>query len=124
MSWTLLGSQGRYRLSTTIASICTCFITLPLSALLSVHFNVNLQGQTAAYVFGYLVAGTVQTYYLLRSNWDELASTVMEHNETELLVGPPSSLNMLEESSPSDEMKPNGETEEQSEFSNAEASAG
>jgi hypothetical protein len=52
---------------------------------LSIGLNVNLQGQTAAYVLGYLVTGVIQTYYVLRSDWYELSREVIDSNAAELL---------------------------------------
>jgi len=55
MAWTIVGAQGRYRLSTAIGVAGSWLITIPLAATFSVVLNVNLQGQTAAVVIGYMV---------------------------------------------------------------------
>ena len=52
MCWTLLGSQGRYRLATFVACMASWLVTLPLAALFTFHLRINLQGQTAAIVIG------------------------------------------------------------------------
>lgn len=81
MSWTLLGSQGRYRLATIIVCLCSWCVTIPLAALFSVHLNVNLQGQMTAFLLGYLIMGMIHTFFLLVSDWDMLSQQVMEDNE-------------------------------------------
>jgi len=81
--WTLLGSQGRYRLSTMIACAASWLVTLPLAALFSFKLNINLQGQTSAIVIGYMVSGTVQAYFLFRSDWEELSQKVMKTSDHE-----------------------------------------
>lgn len=80
MSWTLLGSQGRYRLATVIVFVVSWLVTLPLSAILSIHLNLSLEGQTSAVVLGYVLSGAIQAYYLFRSDWTALAQTVMDDN--------------------------------------------
>lgn len=83
ISWTLLGSQGRYRLSTSVAFVASWFVTLPLAAIFSFILRVNLQGQIAAVVIGYLVSGTVNAYFLFRSEWGEVCTAVLAANELE-----------------------------------------
>lgn len=88
--WTLLGSQGRYRLATFVAFIASWFVTLPLAALFNFELKINLQGQTAAIVIGYMVSGTINAYFLFRSDWEALSKAVMKTNEAE--VAPPPDL--------------------------------
>ena len=83
-SWTFLGSQGRYRLATYVAAVSSWFVTLPLAALFTFQLDINLQGQTAAVVIGYMVGGSLNTYYLFRSDWEGLSETVQQANENEL----------------------------------------
>ena len=82
ISWTLLGSQGRYRLATIVVCFASWFVTLPLALLFTLVLNVNLQGQTTAIVIGYLAMGIAHMYLLLRSNWQHLSLIVMEENDT------------------------------------------
>lgn len=86
MGWTLLGSQGRYRLATIIVCLVSWTVTLPLAALFTVHFKVNLEGQMAAFIIGYLVTGIIHFYYVFCSDWYALSKTVMEDNEAALLI--------------------------------------
>lgn len=81
MAWTLVGSQGRYRLSTVIGIIGSFFITIPLAALFSVALRIDLQGQTAAVVIGYMTSGTVTSFILFRSDWDKLSQQVIQYNK-------------------------------------------
>lgn len=82
MAWTLLGSQGRYRLATIIVCLASWCVTIPFSALFSVHFNVNLQGQMTAYICGFVVMGMTHSYFLLVSNWAKLSEIAQEEHET------------------------------------------
>lgn len=82
MSWTLLGSQGRYRLATVIVCIISWVVTLPLAAICSAWLKINLEGQTSAVVIGYTISGCVHAYYLFRSDWEALSESVMDDNDS------------------------------------------
>ena len=94
ISWTLLGSQGRYRLATFVAFIASWCVTLPLAALFTFQLRINLQGQTAAVVIGYMVSGSINAYFLFRSDWEALSKDVQEANEN--IVAAPPGTNMDE----------------------------
>ncbi|GKY92301.1 hypothetical protein MPSEU_000201200 [Mayamaea pseudoterrestris] len=81
MAWTLVGSQGRYRLATAIGVAGSWCITIPLSVVLTIVLKVNLEGQTAAVVIGYMVSGVVTIVILLRSDWQALSEAVIEYNK-------------------------------------------
>jgi hypothetical protein len=83
MAWTLVGSQGRYRLATAVGFAGSWIVTTPLAALFSVVLNIDLQGQTAAVVIGYMVSGTLNTYILLRSDWEKLSKQVIESHSAD-----------------------------------------
>lgn len=80
MAWTLVGAQNRYRLATAIGVAGSWFITIPISALLSVVYRIDLQGQTAAVVIGYMISGFVTNVILLRSDWKKLSDQVVLAN--------------------------------------------
>jgi hypothetical protein len=80
MAWTLVGSQGRYALSTSIGFAGSWCVTVPLSALFSIALNFNLEGQTAAVVIGYMISGTWNTYILLVSDWPGISEKVIAYN--------------------------------------------
>jgi Na+-driven multidrug efflux pump len=42
--WSLVGSQGRYKLATTIATATTVLVTLPIGAALTLWLRIDLQG--------------------------------------------------------------------------------
>ena len=73
IAWTIVGSQGRYRLSTAVGFAGSWFVTMPLAALSTIALNVDLQGQAAAVVVGYMVSGTVNSYLLFTSDWEKLS---------------------------------------------------
>jgi hypothetical protein len=73
MSSTLVGSQGRSRLATTLGIAAIWVVSIPLAALFSILMNIDLQGQTAAVAIGSMISSTLNTYVLLQSDWDELS---------------------------------------------------
>ena len=85
MSWTLVGSQGRYRLATFICCLTSWIVTIPLAVLFTICFKVNLDGLLTAFITGYLVMGVAHAYVVLLSDWPKLSRTVMEENEAEAL---------------------------------------
>ena len=86
--WTLLGSQGRYRLATIVAVLASWFVTLPLAAIFTFLLKINLQGQTSAVVIGYMVSGSLNAYFLFRSDWMSLSLAVQKANDNEVTPPP------------------------------------
>lgn len=84
LSWTLVGAQGRYRLATAVGFAGSWVVTLPLAFLLSIVYNFDLQGQTAAIVIGYMVSGTINSFILFQSDWEKLSRRVIEHNKHDM----------------------------------------
>lgn len=80
VSWALVGAQGRYRLATSVAMIGSWLVTLPLAAVYTFAFNIDIQGVTSAVVIGDAVTGTILTYILLRSDWPRLSRYLVELN--------------------------------------------
>jgi len=80
MSWTIVGAQGRYKLSTVIACAGSWLVTIPLAAIFTIALRINLQGQTATVVIGYMISGTVTNVVLLRSDWKKLSDKVIQFN--------------------------------------------
>lgn len=80
VSWALVGAQGRYRLATSIAFIGSWCVTLPLAAIYTYGFNIDLQGVTSAVVVGNSVTGTCLAYVLVRSDWERLSLILVELN--------------------------------------------
>jgi multidrug resistance protein, MATE family len=81
LSWTLVGAQGRFRLSTAVGLTGGWFVAIPMAAILTYVYNVDLQGQTAAIVVGYMVSGTINSYILLQSDWPKLSRRVISQND-------------------------------------------
>jgi MATE family multidrug resistance protein len=83
VSWTLVGAQGRYRLDTLVALLCSWGVTMPVAAVLTYGFNFNLQGLTASVLVGYSVTCTALFYIILRSDWERISKLVVEVNDEE-----------------------------------------
>ena len=80
MAWTAVGAQGRYRLATLVGFSGSWLLTIPLAAISSVVMNIDLQGQTAAVVIGYMASGTINAYLLFTSDWERLSEEVIAAN--------------------------------------------
>jgi Na+-driven multidrug efflux pump len=78
--WALVGAQGRYRLATLIAFVCSWGFTMPLAALFTYAVKLDLQGIASAVVIGYSITGTLLCYVLLRSDWERLSKHIVELN--------------------------------------------
>lgn len=77
IAWSLVGAQGRFRLATTVISLASWLVTIPLGALSVYLFNIGLQGLTAAVAIGYSTAGTVLFFILMQSDWEVLSRNVV-----------------------------------------------
>ena len=75
--WAIVGAQGRYRLSTTIATSCAFFITIPIAAVSTV-MRVDLRGMTFAVVVGYTVTAMLLSLCVVMSDWKALAEEISE----------------------------------------------
>jgi Na+-driven multidrug efflux pump len=75
--WAIVGAQGRYRLSTVIATSCAFFITIPI-AIATTSMRVDLQGLTFAVVVGYTVAATLLSLVVLMSDWKFFSEKIIE----------------------------------------------
>lgn len=91
LCWTLLGSQGRYRLATFVAFCGSWGVTLPLAALSSAALHFSLTGQTGAVVIGYMISGTVNAFFLFCSDWEYLSQQVIESHDHDVGMLPCSS---------------------------------
>jgi uncharacterized membrane protein YgcG len=85
MAWTLVGAQGRIRLSTTVGFLGSWMVTTPLAALSCLVFRFDLTAMTATVVLGYMMSGSCNTYVLLRSDWEDLSLRVIEDNGGEIV---------------------------------------
>jgi MatE len=80
MCWTLVGAQNRYRLATCLGVAGSWLVVIPMSAVMTIVYRINLQGQTAAVVIGYMLSGFVTNIVLLRSDWKKLSDEVILYN--------------------------------------------
>ena len=78
--WAIVGAQGRYRLSTTIATSCAFFITIPIAVALTI-MRIDLQGLTFAVVVGYTVTSMSLSLCVLMSDWKALAEKIKKEME-------------------------------------------
>jgi len=78
--WAIVGAQGRYRLSTTIATSCAFFITIPIAAAATI-MRIDLQGLTFAVVVGYTVTSMSLSLCVVMSDWKALAEKIKKEME-------------------------------------------
>jgi MATE family multidrug resistance protein len=76
--WTVIGAQGRYHLSTSVAMAMTFVVTIPLGAVLSIGMNINLQGLVFAVVTGCSLIAMVLFALILMSDWEALSKKIQE----------------------------------------------
>jgi MATE family multidrug resistance protein len=76
--WTVIGAQGRYHLSTSVAMAMTFVVTIPLGAVLSIGMNINLQGLVFAVVTGCSLIAMVLFALILMSDWETLSKKIQE----------------------------------------------
>lgn len=76
--WAIVGAQGRYRLSTTIATSCAFFITIPVGAILTIWMRIDLKGLTFAVVVGYTITAMILSLVVLTSDWKALSTTIKQ----------------------------------------------
>ena len=76
--WTVIGAQGRYHLSTSVAMAMTFVVTIPLGAVLSIGMNINLQGLVFAVVTGCSLIAMVLFTLILMSDWEALSKKIQE----------------------------------------------
>jgi Na+-driven multidrug efflux pump len=76
--WAIVGAQGRYRLSTTIATSCAFCITIPVGAILTIWIRIDLQGLIFAVVVGYTITAMLLSLVVLTSDWKTLSDEIEE----------------------------------------------
>ena len=76
--WTVIGAQGRYHQSTSVAMAMTFVVTIPLGAVLSIGMNINLQGLVFAVVTGCSLIAMVLFTLILMSDWEALSKKIQE----------------------------------------------
>jgi Na+-driven multidrug efflux pump len=81
ISWALVGAQGRYNQATVVQFICNWGVTIPLGAIFTYGLRIDLQGLTSAFVLGLALSGASNTYILIRSQWQRLATIISEENQ-------------------------------------------
>lgn len=78
VGWAVVGAQGRYHLATSIATVCSLLITLPLAAVLTIRMRIDLQGLTFAVVVGYTMTAMVMITCILISDWESLSKRIQD----------------------------------------------
>lgn len=78
VAWALIGSQGRYRLATSIALACSWLITIPLAAVVTYGLNIDLRGLTFSIIVGYAVTASLLSVVLIISDWETIAQKLFD----------------------------------------------
>ena len=76
--WTVIGAQGRYHLSTTVALTVSFVVTIPLGAIMTIGLNIDPQGLVFAIFMGYTVTAMILFALILMSDWEKLSEKVQE----------------------------------------------
>jgi Na+-driven multidrug efflux pump len=76
--WHVVGAQGRYHLSTTVAILISFAVTIPLGAIMTIGLNINLQGLAFSAVTGYTVIAMILFALILMSDWEKLSEKIQK----------------------------------------------
>jgi hypothetical protein len=76
--WTVVGAQGRYHLSTTVALTVSFVVTIPLGAIMTIGLNIDPQGLVFAVFMGYTVTLMILFALILMSDWEKLSEKIQE----------------------------------------------
>lgn len=78
VAWAIIGAQGQYRPATFLACVCSVFITIPIAAITTMSFRIDLQGLTFAIVVGYTITVTLLYTAVLLSDWERLSNNIQD----------------------------------------------
>jgi len=92
ITWSLIGSQGRFRLGTVAVFFSRWFVVIPVAAISVFAFNLDLNALAGSLVVGYSTASSVLLFVLLKTDWLRLASIMQAMN------APPATLEDFEDS--------------------------
>jgi Na+-driven multidrug efflux pump len=76
--WAVIGAQGRYHLSTSIAIACSFLVTIPIGVVLTIWMRIDLQGLAFAVVTGYSVTAMLLSACIAMSDWEMLSKKIQE----------------------------------------------
>ena len=76
--WTVVGAQGRYHLSTTVALTVSFVVTIPLGAIMTIGLNIDPQGLVFAVFMGYTITAMILFALILMSDWEKLSKKIQE----------------------------------------------
>ena len=78
--WSLLGSQGRYRLATVVILLTRWFVTMPVALICIYGLNLDLNSVMGAVTTGFATSVWALSYLFFRSDWDRLSRIMRELN--------------------------------------------
>jgi hypothetical protein len=76
--WTVVGAQGQYHLSTTVALTVSFVVTIPLGAIMTIGLNIDPQGLVFAIFMGYTITAMILFALILMSDWEKLSEKIQE----------------------------------------------
>lgn len=76
ISASVLGAQGRSGMAHLVQFLGAWCVTVLLSVVFCSVLRIDLQGLSSAVVLGLALSGAGQTYLMMRSDWEHLASTL------------------------------------------------
>ena len=80
VSWSLIGAQSRFRLATVVIFFARWLVTMPIALVCIFVFQLDLNSVSGALVVGYATASCALAYFVLRSDWERLATLMAEIN--------------------------------------------
>jgi MATE family multidrug resistance protein len=76
--WTVIGAQGRYHLSTSVALTVSFVVTIPLGAIMTIGLNIDPQGLVFAIFMGYTVTAMILFALIVMSDWEKLSEKIQK----------------------------------------------
>jgi len=85
ITWSLVGSQGRFRCATFVIFFSRWLVTMPCALICIYGFNLNLIAVSGSLVVGYASACCALTFIILRSDWHRLVTLMQLMNRPHLV---------------------------------------
>eukprot|EP00536_Pseudo-nitzschia_multiseries_P001150 jgi/Psemu1/282821/fgenesh1_pg.14_\ len=81
IAWSLVGSQGRFRLATLVVFFSRWLVTMPCALICVTGLMLDLTAVSGSLVVGYATACSALTIVILRSDWHRLSTLMQVMNQ-------------------------------------------
>mmetsp|Transcript_6151 Transcript_6151/g.17474 ORF Transcript_6151/g.17474 Transcript_6151/m.17474 type:complete len:280 (+) Transcript_6151:2045-2884(+) len=81
ITWSLVGSQGRFRLATFVVFFSRWLVTMPCALICIYGFRLNLSAVSGSLVVGYATACSFLTIIVLKTDWQRVSRVMQIMNQ-------------------------------------------